>query len=564
MGMRTLCLALVLLGFAPQDKAARKLEWKLAPGHVAEFFYLDKAGKPQPDQKLQVFGSELTPTANRIAIDTYAGIPMALIFQLPPEAMKGGIGWEHTSYYFNDAYDALGMMEALQGGSIKPVCAKGRYIAKIAKKGDDEIATIDGQLQLFEVRRDTVNGALKVTVSKIELGTLATSAQFSLSKGMILKAGWQYKAKSQERENGRVVERKIDAHAMIEFKEDVELDAAKMQPAVDAAITKAVEFLKKQQKGGSWGAAKAGGTADPAYLTSVVVRALVAAGLKPDDPALVAASRTLRTPAPPENFTLCQQILALTGKSPTPEELDDARRFADELNKRRDTRSGGWGAGNNRNDVPTAFLTAFALEALASVPDSKVPDETLKSGLEFFSGNWIEDDGKVDLELEFEKSATTIAPDPKKDVVPVSWPQVVGRGSNDMLRTARRGSYFTTVGALRLLLLLPERLKFDEKQLKTLDLPLRKGLASLQLRWTLRSVPPIEAAWCAQRLEYLGMLGPTLAKAKLDKIGGSDWRLEGATLLLREQGDDGSWFAGTDQAVGKTAHALLFLSAVKR
>jgi hypothetical protein len=65
-------------------------------------------------------------------------------------------------------------------------------------------------------------------------------------------------------------------------------------------------------------------------------------------------------------------------------------------------------------------------------------------------------------------------------------------------------------------------------------------------------------------MEYLGLLGSTLARAKVDRIGGSDWRLEGATLLLREQGDDGSWFAGTDQAVAKTAHALLFLAAANR
>jgi hypothetical protein len=60
------------------------------------------------------------------------------------------------------------------------------------------------------------------------------------------------------------------------------------------------------------------------------------------------------------------------------------------------------------------------------------------------------------------------------------------------------------------------------------------------------------------------MLGPMLARARIDRIGGSDWRLEGATLLLREQGDDGSWFPGTDQAVAKTIHAVLFLASARR
>ena len=115
-----------------------------------------------------------------------------------------------------------------------------------------------------------------------------------------------------------------------------------------------------------------------------------------------------------------------------------------------------------------------------------------------------------------------------------------------------------------MLTLLPERLKLDDKDLKNLEPTVHRALANLQLRWTLRSVPPIEAYWCTQRMEYLGILGPTLARFKIDKIGGCDWRLEGASLLLREQGDDGSWFAGTDQAVAKTAHALLFLACARR
>ena len=40
--------------------------------------------------------------------------------------------------------------------------------------------------------------------------------------------------------------------------------------------------------------------------------------------------------------------------------------------------------------------------------------------------------------------------------------------------------------------------------------------------------------------------------------------LEGATLLLREQADDGSWGGGPEQAVARTAHALLFLASSKR
>src|SRR5690349_24888075 len=57
----------------------------------------------------------------------------------------------------------------------------------------------------------------------------------------------------QERENGRIVERKIDVHHMIELTEDLELDPAKIQPSIEAALSRAIDWLKKQQIGrASW------------------------------------------------------------------------------------------------------------------------------------------------------------------------------------------------------------------------------------------------------------------------------------------------------------------------
>jgi len=560
--MRTTLLALILLVPPAQDKGLKTLEWKVAPGHAVEFVFLDRGGKPLPDQKLLLLGSELTPSSNRIAVDSYDQIPLFMLFQLPPEPIKGASGWDVQFFFFTDASDNF---EFSPGGSLRPICAKGRYLVKVQKKGDEEIATLNGAFSLVDIRRDVVNGQLRTTVTKIELGTLATTLQFSLSKGMLIKAAWQYRTKAQVREAGRLVDKKIESHPVLEFLEDVDLDAAKLQPAIEASIGRAVDWLKKQQKNGAWTSPPKAGAAggDTALLTSFVVRALAAAGVKPDDPALRAASRTLRASPSPETFTLCQQILALAAKAPDPDETEALRKFTEELLQRRDPRSGGWPpAAPGKNDLSPAFLTALALESLASVPDAKIPDETLASGLEFFSGSWIEESGRVDLDLEFEKDAATIAPDPSKGVVPCAWPAFVTKGND--LRAGRKGTAFTQVAALRALLLLPGRMKLDDRALKALDLPLRKGLAGLQSRWTLRSVPPIEGSWSAQRLEYLGMLGPTLARAKVDRIGGSDWRLEGATLLLREQGEDGSWFGATDQAVAKTAHALLFLAAARR
>jgi hypothetical protein len=564
--MRVLALPFFALSVLAQDKGLRKIEWKLPPGHAAEFVFLDKAGKPVPDQKFLILGSELGPHSNRIVVDSYDELPLPLLFQLPPEPFKGGVGWEFSANFFSDSLDSMGGFETMTGGGgIRPVCARGRYVLKVAKKGDDEIATVDGAFSLYEIRRDLVNNQMKLIVSKNELGTLATSVQVSVSKGMLLKAAWQYKVRGQERENGRPVEKKIDTHGMVEWKEDLELDAAKIQASLETAISRAADWLRKQQKNGAWTPTR--GTPQPGdtvHLSALAVRALVAAGAKPDDPALVAASKTLRSPAPPENAFLGQQILALSCKSPTKDEADEARRLAEELLRRRDPRVGGWGPGVGRNDTPNLTLTALALEALAAVPDAKVPEDVWKAGLENFSSGWMDDEGSVDLDIDFEKDPASFPLDPRKNVVPAAWPAQLGRTSAFDFRAARKGSQFTLVAALRTLLLLPEKLKMDEKQQKALETPLRKGFANLQMRWTLRTVPPVEASWCSQRLEYLGVLGALLSRAKIGRIGGSDWRLEGTTLLLREQGDDGSWYAGTDQAVAKTAHALLFLASARR
>src|SRR5688572_13490211 len=150
-------IALLILLLAPAQQ--RKLEWKLAPGRVARYAFLEKNGKPSKDRETVVFGSEMTGAGNRVFADRYDELPLALLFQLPPEPFKGGAAWEHHGTFFQDGSDVSGFLEAAVGfGGFKPVAVKGRYVLKsIQKKGDDEIATIDGAFTFFEVRRDVVN-----------------------------------------------------------------------------------------------------------------------------------------------------------------------------------------------------------------------------------------------------------------------------------------------------------------------------------------------------------------------------------------------------------------------
>ncbi|HEX7899693.1 MAG TPA: hypothetical protein VF950_18130 [Planctomycetota bacterium] len=540
-------IALLVLLLIPAQQ--RKLEWKLAPGRVARYAFLEKNGKPSKDRDLVVFGSELTPTGNRIFADRYDELPLPLLLQLPPEPFKGGAAWEYNGAFFQDGSDVSGFLEAAVGfGGFKPVAVKGRYVLKsIQKKGDDEIATIDGAFSFFEIRRDFVNNQTKFVVTKNDLGTLATSAQISVSRGLLVRGGWQLRVKGQERvvERGaaRVADKAFNVHEMIELLEEKPVEA---DPA--AALKKGVDFLR----------GRAGSGPDQALL----LHALLAAGATADDPVIAAALKTLRAaPTPPETAALARAVwaLALGGAA------DDAKRLAAELVARRDVRTGVWSAGG-RNDGPNPVITATAVAALAAVDGAKVPDDAWTSALEAFLSSWIEEGPEVDLAVDFAENATTIAADPKK-VVPATWPADAGRrggGNNPLQMGARKGSGFVVLAALETCLVASSKLKLEERQRQSLDTALRKGLAWVQSRWTLRGVPPSEGAWSLQRLEYLGRLGAVLARSKVEVVAGSDWRLEGTSMLLRGQGDDGAWASGTEQAVAKTAHALLFLAAAKR
>ncbi len=560
-------LLLPLLLLAPQDKGLKKLEFKLPPGRVAEYSILDRAGKPDGDRSLLVFGSELTPSSNRFVVDRFDELPLLLAFQLPAEAFKGGIGWEFSADYFSEAQDAAGGWEAFLGGAgLRPVHIRGRYIVKpLPKKAEDELFSVDGVFTFYEIRRTLVNNQAKFALTKNDLGTLSLSVQFSASRGLPLKAGWQLKLKGQEREGGRVVDRKFDVHVQIALKEDRDLDPAAVRTAAEAAVARALTRLKAMQKpDGSWIPERNAVPRNEAVAsTAQVVRALLAAGLPASDSVFLSASRILKSPAPPETAGLAQQVLALAGKDPDKDEAEHARKLGEELLKRRDPRTGAWNAGG-RNDAANLSVTQLALEALAACPGLKVPEEVWKTALDTLLASMLDEDEELTLDLAFTGDAP-ILPDPKQAKA-AGWPAQLGP-SNDPMDAIRprgrgRGTAITTVGALRAIDVCAGKLTLDEKSRQGLDAARRRGLLGLQRRWTLRTVPPAEGSWSGQRLEHLGQLGPLFSRYTLEKIAGSDWRTEGALMLLREQSGDGSWQAGTENAAAKTAHALLFLGAV--
>ena len=63
-----------------------------------------------------------------------------------------------------------------------------------------------------------------------------------------------------------------------------------------------------------------------------------------------------------------------------------------------------------------------------------------------------------------------------------------------------------------------------------------------------------------RRMEYLLLLMRVMTAYGIEKVDGSDWFLEGAYLLLRNQFQDGSWDQSGGRDIQDTAAGLLFLS----
>lgn len=569
--MRLTVLALALLAAAPQDKSKKKLEWKAEPNSVLEYDVLDPRSNKPSGETFYVFASELRPTGgNRIAVDRFEDIGWPLVFQLPKDEVKPGAVWEHAAYFFHEASESTALWSWGGPSSIQPVHAKGRYVLKSIDK--DGVAWIDGAFELFEIRRDYVNNAVKLTVTKNKVGTVSTSMGFHVENGRVTIAGFSCdlpRAQSRlwEKDRWSVQDKKIKETKRIQFKEALVLDRDKMQTAIDAAVQRATGWLKKQQKAtGDFGNAR---TLETDRLetnyTGLIVRALLASGMKPDEELIQKALKFLRTPPAsktPQSYDL--QILGLLAKEPSKEELQAVKVAVDALLDLRDRKVGGWAPGNKRGtETINPITTRHAAEGLyyAKLANVDVPADVWRTLLDLYATSTVDEADEVELKLVFEDDFAGLEGDVKK-AFPGSWRFNSERKPSTDPMQARdvKGFAMTTIAGLEILCTLRATTALNESQKKTVDGAIRKGLAYLQYFWTLRTPPPSEAAWSVQKVEYLAGLMRVFTALGVKTIDGADWRLEGAYLLLREQNADGTWDLSGGSVLADTAWALSFLA----
>ncbi len=580
--------AFILL--SPQDKAKTKLAWNLPKGRVWEYKLLDKAGKPQKDGGFWIFSSELGGDgSNRLVIDRYADIPLYFLFSLPKDEKKPGEGWEASAFFFYESAEALSGwgFGFGGGGAVKPVCAKGVYrFLKLEKKADGDIAHLTGVFELFEIRRDFVNNERKLTVTKNKLGTVATDALFNVSTGVLQRGMWSISTRSQERiaeknsPDTTIVDRKLDAAGGIEFSEEVELKREKMEKAAGDQVKKAVEWLKKQQRpAGDFGFGPATESMRiECVLAGLVVRALLAAGIKPDDPILEKAMKTVRAAPGTSTMSIAQALLAIVLRTPGEDRDAISKAFAkDDLTAlkaltavllgRRDSKLGAFPTTDEKDATFNPISTAHAAEALwaGGLVGNDAPGDVWKNIVETLSTASCDDDAaSLELKIEFADGFGFPIADGAKQAKPVTYRyDLRAKPSNDPKQNVR-GWGLTLTAALEILKLaqieLERKKQLTDIQKRSIDGMQRTGLAWIQAHYTWRASPPPEAAWTVRRIEFAAAVGRVLTMYGVKSIDGNDWWVEGAYHLLRVQAADGSWEEGTGSAIAETANAILFLT----
>ncbi len=328
--------------------------------------------------------------------------------------------------------------------------------------------------------------------------------------------------------------------------------ARTLDPAVQAAVARAVEFLRKSEvPHGPWNG--------PVPAEELALLALHAAGVPPEDPHFAALLAKALDRKPERTYTVSLQAVLLARLDPAKyrDRLAECARW---LAANQD-RNGQWayttpapvldrknragpGAGNNS----CALFAAMGLRACADAGVA-VPRETVVR-----ARDWWRSCQRPDRDVEFGKDRA-------------GWCY-----SRDEEEHHPYGSM--TAGGLAALVTLDHLAGDDWRK----DPAVGKALRWLTFHFTVHeNFGPVEDLMAKEILSdtpapstefyyYLWALERAAALSGTEKFGGRDWYAEGAQELLALQRKDGSWTSGVRRCnpVWDTCYAILFLTRSTR
>ena len=293
-----------------------------------------------------------------------------------------------------------------------------------------------------------------------------------------------------------------------------------MQPAVNAAIDRGVDYLLKSQLlDGSWGYDPTG---YPNGQTALSLYALMKSGVSPDHQAVRRGLAFLERRAPKKTYSNAVQILALA--SAKKEENDEWIEQLLELML--DWQDGDFAYPGGENDLSCTQYGAFAYW-IASQRGLKVPKKA-----------W------TDLARSVLRYATEDG------------------GFSYRPRQSATGSM--TVAGLTVIALCRQGLGdsgFPRQFRRELERAEARGLDWLARKFDPQANPAKDDKK-RKRWVYYYLYGVErlAALSNLELIGNHDWYWEGAEFLIGAQGDDGHWSTAYGEVEPNTCFALLFLN----
>lgn len=595
--IRAMCLAgvgLCLVLAASPAQAADEvgpLVWNLPPARMVQYQVVTlKGGKPtaEPPRKLTLFGSELTPrkgeSEHSIAVADYRDLALHFLFVLPDAAVKPGQKWAYTRIFFERGQEAFPTgLSLLWGDKLDPVIVQGQYRFKGLEKIDGrELATFEGAFTVGTVKK----GALGK-----ELGTLKTWQHVDPAGPALIRARYELVAKGEEIQDirhgfMRTSVRLNQSEQLDLTAGDRELSHEVLSKGINDAIQAGTRWLLAQQKpNGVFKEDQAYSEEFPIGSTSLVLMALLHSGVKADDPVIAKSFDYIRKASSKQHtYDAALLIQAVEAKYLPFEKLEDVKHFNEAQARQslqqaispedralvedaakwliaQQGRGGTWGYPEYNDTGFDNSNTQYALLGLKSAARCgvKIEPEVYKKIVKHFLDNQIttgEPRVELAIDWEWEEEGETIAKGGEQS--PRPWGYAV-----TALRPAERGYAAMTCAGLTSLIVAESELfalgKLDATMRGDLARAKREGLAWLQANWSPRVSTPASGYWTTFYHYYLYSVERVGVLYGIKRLGGHDWYLEGAQLLLDTQLADGHWVGDDMHPLTDTAFALLFL-----